>query len=210
MPVPPEVDPSTDPLNDPEITGRKGSRAIPLPRPGAGMSRARMAEILRVDHAGEYAAVQIYRAQRAVFEGRKGKSAITEDLTEMQGHEAVHLSRFEALLNQNRVAPTAALPLWHLAAQALGAGTALLGEKAAHACTEAVESVIEQHYADQIAELADRDPELARELAQFRAEEMAHHDHAVEHGSRDAPGYRLLSSVIKAGCRAAIKVSERV
>ncbi|MDP3379021.1 MAG: demethoxyubiquinone hydroxylase family protein, partial [Brevundimonas sp.] len=82
--------------------------------------------------------------------------------------------------------------------------------KAAHACTEAVESVIEQHYADQIAELADRDSELARELAQFRAEEMAHHDHAVERGSRDAPGYRLLSSVIKAGCRAAIKVSERV
>lgn len=210
MPVPPEADPSADPLNDPEITGRKGSRAIPLPRPGAGMSRARMAEILRVDHAGEYAAVQIYRAQRAVFEGRKGKAPISEDLTEMEGHEQVHLSRFEALLTQNRVAPTAALPLWHLAAGVLGAGTALMGEKAAHACTEAVESVIEQHYADQIAELADREPDLARELAQFRAEEMAHHDHAVEHGSRDAPGYRLLSSVIKAGCRAAIKVSERV
>ena len=209
MPVPPEAD-TPDPLNDPEITGRKGSRAIPLPRPGTGMPRARMAGILRVDHAGEYAAVQIYRAQRAVFEGRKGKSAVAADLTEMQGHEAVHLSRFEALLNQNRVAPTAALPLWHLAAGVLGAGTALMGEKAAHACTEAVESVIEQHYADQIAELADRDPELATELAQFRAEEMAHHDHAVEHGSREAPGYRLLSSVIKAGCRAAIKVSERL
>lgn len=210
MPVRPEADPETDPLTDPAITGRKGTRTVPLPRPGAGMTRARRAEMLRVDHAGEYAAVQIYQAQRAVFEGRKGKSAISEDLTEMEGHEAVHLSRFEALLTENRVAPTAALPLWHLAARALGAGTALLGEKAAHACTEAVESVIEQHYADQIAELADRDPELARELAQFRAEEMAHHDHAVEHGSRDAPGYRLLSSVIKAGCRAAIKVSERV
>ena len=68
-------------------------------------------------------------------------------------------------------------PVWRLAALGLGAGTALMGEKAAHACTEAVESVIEEHYADQIAE---------------------------------APGYRLLSSVIKAGCRAAIKISERV
>ena len=93
---------------------------------------------------------------------------------------------------------------------ALGAGTALMGEKAAHACTEAVESVIEEHYADQIAELKDRDPELAAELTKFREEELAHHDHAVDHGAREAPGYGLLSAVIKAGCRVAIKVSERV
>jgi ubiquinone biosynthesis monooxygenase Coq7 len=101
-------------------------------------------------------------------------------------------------------------PLWRLAALGLGAGTALLGEKAAHACTEAVESVIEEHYADQFSELADRDPDLAAELTKFRDEELAHHDHAVAQGSRDAPGYGLLSAVIKAGCRAAIKISERV
>jgi len=169
-----------------------------------------MAEILRVDHAGEYAAVHIYRAQRAVFEGRPGKAAIGADLTEMEGHEAVHLKRFEALLNERRVRPTALTPVWRLAATALGAGTALMGEKAAHACTEAVEAVIEKHYADQIAELEARDPELAAELSRFRDEELAHHDHAIEHGSREAPAYRLLSAVIQAGCRAAIKISERV
>ena len=69
--------------------------------------------------------------------------------------------------------------------------------------------MIEEHYADQIAELKDRDPALAAELSAFRDEELAHRDHAVAHGSRDAPGYGLLSAVIKAGCRAAIKVSER-
>ncbi len=169
-----------------------------------------MAEILRVDHAGEYAAVQIYRAQRAVFANAPGKAAIAADLAGMEAQEAVHLARFDALLNQHRVRPTLMTPAWRLAAQALGAGTALMGEKAAHACTEAVESVIEEHYADQIAELADRDPDLAAELAVFRDEELAHHDHAVAHGSREAPGYRLLSAVIRAGCRAAIKVSERV
>lgn len=169
-----------------------------------------MAEILRVDHAGEYAAVHIYRAQRAIFEGRKGHEAVAADMAEMQGQEAVHLERFEGLLNARRVRPTALSPVWRLAATALGAGTALMGEKAAHACTEAVESVIEQHYADQVEELKDRDPELAAQLAQFREEELAHHDHAVEHGSREAPAYRLLSAVIKAGCRVAIKVSEKV
>ena len=186
------------------------ARRIPLPRPGVGQTRARMAEMLRVDHAGEFAAVHIYRAQRAVLEGRKGKAAIAADLTEMEGHEAVHLARFEALLTENRVRPTAMIPLWKLAATALGAGTALISEKAAHACTEVVESVIEQHYADQIEEVRDRDPELAAELTRFREEELAHHDHAIAHGSREAPGYRLLSSVIKVGCKAAIKISERI
>lgn len=186
------------------------SPSIPMARPGRGADRARMAEILRVDHAGEYAAVLIYRAQRAVFEGRQGREAITADMVEMEAQEQVHLDRFNALLNEKQVRPTAMIPLWRLAATALGAGTALIGEKAAHACTEAVESVIEKHYAEQIEELRERDPELAAELARFREEELAHHDHAVEHGSREAPAYRLLSAVIGAGCRAAIKISERV
>ena len=194
MPVPPAVD----------------TPHVPLARPGRGASRRRRAEILRVDHAGEYAAVHIYRAQKAVFEGRAGKAGIAADMAEMQDQEAVHLARFEVLLNAEKVRPTVMTPVWRLAAMALGAGTALISEKAAHACTEAVEDVIEKHYADQIAELADRDPALAAELTVFRDEELAHHDHAVEHGAREAPAYSLLSAVIKAGCRAAIKVSERI
>ena len=105
------------------------SDRIPLPRPGQGADKARMDEILRVDHAGEYAAVLIYRAQRAVFEARKGREAITRDLGEMQDQEAVHLARFERLLNERKVRPTAMTPVWRLAASALGAGTALIGEK---------------------------------------------------------------------------------
>jgi 3-demethoxyubiquinol 3-hydroxylase len=202
MPALPETEPpETDPT---------GNRRIPLARPGRGASQRRRAEILRVDHAGEYAAVHIYRAQRAVFEGRAGRESIAADMGGMQAQEAVHLARFDALLNAERVRPTIMTPVWRLAALALGTGTALMGEKAAHACTEAVESVIEEHYADQIAELKDRDPALAAELAIFRDEELAHHDHAVSHGSRDAPGYELLSTVIRAGCRAAIKISERI
>ncbi|SFS32023.1 demethoxyubiquinone hydroxylase family protein [Brevundimonas viscosa] len=185
------------------------ARRIPLARPGRGASKRRRDEILRVDHAGEYAAVQIYRAQRAVFAGRPGKDQIAADMAGMRAQEQVHLDRFNALLAAEKVRPTAMTPLWRLAALGLGAGTALLGEKAAHACTEAVESVIEEHYADQIAEVREQDPELAAELTRFRDEELAHHDHAVAHGSREAPGYGLLSAVIKAGCRAAIKVSER-
>lgn len=196
--------------NAADVAENVDPRRIPLPRPGPGQDKARLAEMLRVDHAGEFAAVHIYRAQRAVLEARKGKAEISEDLTEMEGHEQVHLDRFNALLNEHQVRPTAMIPLWKVAATVLGAGTALISEKAAHACTEAVESVIEKHYAEQIAEIKDRDPELAAELTQFRDEELMHHDHAIAHGSREAPAYRLLSGVIKLGCKAAIKISERV
>ena len=86
------------------------SGSIPLPRPGQGADKARMDEILRVDHAGEYAAVLIYRAQKAVFEGRKAHGDMVRDLSEMQDQEAVHLDRFNRLLNERRVRPTIMTP----------------------------------------------------------------------------------------------------
>ncbi|MGZ8363430.1 MAG: demethoxyubiquinone hydroxylase family protein [Caulobacteraceae bacterium] len=169
-----------------------------------------MAEILRVDHAGELAAVHIYRGQRAVFGKAPGKAAIGDELGEMHDQEASHLSAFDTLLTENRVRPSLLSPVWRLAGFGLGAATALMGEKAAHACTEAVETVIEDHYAGQIEEMRERDPALAERLSTFRDDELAHRDHAVASGARDAPAYPVLSAVIRAGCRAAIKAAEKV
>ena len=179
-------------------------------RPGRGAVKARLAEILRVDHAGELGAVHIYRGQRAVLGKARGFERTAAQLEEMEGHEAVHLARFDELLNEHRVRPTLMAPLWRAAGFMLGAGTALMGEKAAHACTEVVETVIEEHYAAQVAELADRDPELAAELSKFRDEELAHRDLAIEEGAREAPVYPLLAAVIEAGCKVAIRVSEKI
>jgi ubiquinone biosynthesis monooxygenase Coq7 len=180
------------------------------PKPGQGALGARLAEILRVDHAGELGAVSIYRGQRAVLGQAPRHERIAGQLAEMEAHEAEHLARFDRLLTERRVRPTALAPVWRLAGFALGAGTALLGDKAAHACTEAVENVIEEHYAGQITELAEREPELAAELERFRQDELAHRDLAVDEGAREAPGYGLLSAVVRTGCRAAIKLSEKI
>lgn len=169
-----------------------------------------MAQILRVDHAGELGAVHIYRGQRAVFGAAPSRAGIAGELADMEGHEARHLARFETLLTDGRVRPTLLAPLWRAAGFALGAGTALMGERAAHACTEAVESVIEAHYAGQVAELEGREPQLAAELSQFRDEELAHKAQAVAGGARQAPGYPLLAGIIRLGCRAAIKLSEAI
>ncbi|MBB4658963.1 demethoxyubiquinone hydroxylase family protein [Parvularcula dongshanensis] len=172
--------------------------------------RRRTAEMLRVDHAGEYGAVAIYQGQRAVFERLPHKARMTALLQEMEEGEQHHLAAFDGLLNERRVRPTLLAPLWNAAGFALGAGTALLGEKAAMACTSAVESVIEGHYKEQADELGDQEPELRGTFLQFREDELGHHDTAIAEGAEQAPGYRLLSAAIKAGCRAAIRVTTKV
>ena len=186
------------------------TRHQPLPpRPGHGETRARLEEILRVDHAGELAAVNIYRGQSAVFRHTR-KSALSDQFSQMEGEEQTHLDAFETLMRDRQIRPTLMTPVWRLAALTLGVGTALLGEKAAHACTEAVESVISEHYTDQVAEVTTTDPDLALQLAKFRDDELGHHDRAVDQGAREAPAYPLLSAIIKAGCRAAIRISEKI
>lgn len=180
------------------------------PRPGQGVQAARLSEILRVDHAGELGAVHIYRGQRAVFAAARGREQTAATLAEMEGHEAAHLEAFDKLLTDRGVRPTLLAPVWRVAGFALGAATALMGEKAAHACTEAVETVIEGHYAGQIDELRTREPELAGDLTRFRDDELAHRDRAIAEGALEAPAYPLLSGLIRAGCRAAIRISEKL
>jgi 3-demethoxyubiquinol 3-hydroxylase len=168
-----------------------------------GVSVERM---IRVDHAGEYGAVRIYAGQLAALR-RSPKADIVREMAEQ---ERKHLAAFNELLARRRVRPTAMLPLWHLAGFALGAVTAALGERAAMACTVAVEEAIDAHYAGQIDALSDDEAELRDRIAEFRNEELRHRDTGLAHGARDAPGYRLLTAAIKAGCRAAIVISERL
>ena len=170
----------------------------------------RIAQMLRVDHAGEYGAVAIYRGQQAVFRRNAKTRTIAAQLAQMEAEEQKHLDAFDALLVERKVRPTAMTPIWNVAGYGLGVVTALIGEKAAHACTEAVENVIEQHYGEQVEEIKDEEPELAATFAQFREDELHHRDTAVEAGAHEAPAYGLLSRVITAGCKAAIKITEKI
>ena len=128
----------------------------------------------------------------------------------MADQEQRHLKAFDKLVNERRVRPTALEPVWRIAGFALGAATAAMGEKAAFACTAAVEEVIDEHYASQIMALEGKDEALKATVEDFRADEAAHRDEALKQGAEQAPGYKLLSETIKAGCRLAIKLSERI
>jgi ubiquinone biosynthesis monooxygenase Coq7 len=168
-----------------------------------------VAAMIRVDHAGEYGAVRIYEGHLAVLGNRARASETVAAIRRMAGQEQEHLDTFDRLINERRVRPTALEPVWRVAGFALGAATALMGERAAMACTAAVEEVIDEHYARQVERL-DKDSELKDTVEQFRADEIAHRDEAIAHGAEDAPGYRALSEAIKAGCRLAIRLSERI
>jgi ubiquinone biosynthesis monooxygenase Coq7 len=162
--------------------------------------------VIRVDHAGEYGAQRIYAGQLAVL----GRSRHAPVLRHMKAQEEAHLATFSKLIAARRVRPTAMLPFWHLAGFALGAGTALLGERAAMACTVAVEEAIDEHYQAQEAALGEDEAPLRADIARFRAEELEHRDIGLANEAEQAPAYRLLSAAIKAGCKAAIRISERI
>jgi len=165
-----------------------------------------IAAMIRVDHAGEYGARRIYEGQLAVI----GRGRARDEIRRMAEQERRHLENFERLVRARRVRPTMLEPLWHVAGFALGAATALLGERAAMACTVAVEEVIDEHYRDQAERLGERDPPLRDAIVGCRADELAHRDLALEHGARDTPGYELIAGAVKTGARLAIWLSTRL
>ncbi|KAL4240436.1 ubiquinone biosynthesis monooxygenase Coq7 [Mactra antiquata] len=173
-------------------------------------TKALLDKIIRIDHAGEFGAKRIYQGQLAVLKNTPSGPIIEE----MQEEEEKHLAEFEKLMRERRARPTVLLPLWDIAGFALGAGTALLGKEGAMACTVAVETVIGEHYNDQIRELMEDDPEKHQELLEtlkeFRDDELHHHDIGLENDAEKAPFYSALTEVIKVGCKGAIWISEKI
>ena len=169
--------------------------------------RSILEEIIRVDHAGEYGATRIYDGQIAVF-GKNSK--IGKTIQHMADQEQEHIQKFEELIVKNRVRPTALIPVWNVAGYALGVSTALLGEKAAMACTVAVETVIGNHYGEQLSLLEDDQKELKKTIKKFKADELEHHDIGIAHDAEKTPGYKVLSKVIELGCKTAIEISKKI
>lgn len=170
--------------------------------PSPAHERDRM---VRVDHAGEYGAVRIYAGQLDVLKNKPTAPTIRD----MGKQEEVHLDRFNAMIAERHVRPTVFLPFWHAAGYMLGAGTALMGERAAMACTVGVEEEIDDHYGKQLERLADSDSELTTVVEKFQAEELEHRDTALEHGAENAPAYPLLTGAVRRASRLAIWLSER-
>lgn len=167
----------------------------------------RVKRMVRVDQAGEYGAVRIYAGQLAVMGDRGPFGA---KIREMEAQEVEHRAWFDKLIVERGGRPTLLQPIWHVAGFALGAATALIGPKAAMACTAAIETEIDLHYTQQLEELGQEDSELAEKIALARDDEREHRDTALANGAEQAPAYPLLAGAIRLGCRVAIRLSERI
>ena len=164
-----------------------------------------IARMIRVDQAGEYGAKRIYAGQLAVL----GRSRSAPTLRRMAEQEQRHLDAFDKMIAERGVRPTLLQPLWHVAGFALGAATALMGEKAAMACTVAIEETIDEHYRRQAEMLGTEEPKLRDAIEDFREEELEHRDTALQNGAKETPGYEPLTFAIKRVSRLAIWLSER-
>ncbi|HEX8667153.1 MAG TPA: demethoxyubiquinone hydroxylase family protein [Allosphingosinicella sp.] len=183
-----------------------GTASPERPRWRPGDDRPDTASMVRVDQAGEYGATRIYCGQLAVLGSHPASRAIAR----MQGQEERHLRTFDEMMIERGIRPTILQPVWRSAGYMLGAVTALMGPNAAMACTAAVETEIDKHYAEQRRALGEEDPDLSGTIADFQAEELEHRDTAIAAGAEDTFGYPILSSIIRAGCRFAIALSKRI
>ena len=163
--------------------------------------------MIRVNQAGEFGAKRIYAGQLAMMGDRHPAA---RSISHMAQQEQRHLDAFDRIMAERGVRPTVFHPFWNVAGYALGAVTAALGPEAAMACTAAVETEIDRHYAEQLEELGDSEPELSALIADFQAEELEHKATAIAEGAERAFAYPVMSAVIRAGCRVAIAVSKHI
>ncbi|MES1923027.1 ubiquinone biosynthesis monooxygenase Coq7, partial [Bonamia ostreae] len=172
--------------------------------------RSTIDEMIRVNHAGEYGAVRIYQGQLSVLKGTR-EEPIVEHFLEQ---EKSHLDGCNESIRRYRARPSALIPLWDIAGFALGAVTAAISKDAAMACTEAVETVIAEHYNDQLRTL-HTEPysgygDLRTQIRKNRDDEIEHLEKSQEEGAKNAVPYELLTGAIKIGCRMAISIAKKI
>ena len=174
------------------------------------VSKNRVEEFIRVDHAGERGAIKIYEGQLLALNTIVKNEDLKKKIEEMKVHELEHCQYFENEINKRNIKPTKFLPLWDLLGIGLGFGSTLLGKKAAMLCTASVEEVIDEHYKSQIDQIEMDEKDLKEKIIKFRQDELDHKDIAYEEGATKKGLYSIMDKVIKTGSKVAIKISEKI
>ena len=174
------------------------------------ISKNKIEEFIRVDHAGERGAVKIYEGQLLALNTLVKDEKLKKTIEEMKVHEKEHCEFFEKEIKKRNIKPTKLLPLWDLLGVTLGFGSTLLGKKAAMLCTASVEEVIDKHYQNQIDQLDKSEKELKNKIIKFREDELHHKDIAYEKGATKKGCYSILDKIIKTGSKIAINISEKI
>jgi len=173
--------------------------------------------MVRVNFAGEMGAVEIYNAQ--IKNSRENK----ELLEEMLDGEIEHFEYFKKISKEMSIPQTVFLPLWKRLASVMGGVTAKKSPELAMLCTQAVETVIEEHYAEQISQLEDilkynnehdsfvcenkeKIEELLEKIKIFIQEEIEHKETGETHSQMQL----LPFLAMKAFTKTAVIISEKI
>ena len=173
------------------------------------ISKSKIEEFIRVDHAGERGAVKIYEGQLLALNTLIKDESLKKTIQEMKIHEKEHCDFFEKEIKKRKIKPTKFLPLWDLLGVGLGFGSTILGKKAAMLCTASVEEVIDKHYQSQIDQLGTEE-DLKEKIIKFREDELHHKDIAYEKGATKKGLYSIMDKIIKTGSKLAINISEKI
>ena len=170
------------------------------------MKNKKIEEIIRVDHAGEFGAQQIYAGQIKYTKEPKLKKV----LMKLAKEEETHLEYFEKTMLSKRVRPTIFHPLWKLGGFSFGAITALMGKDYVMASTEAVESVIVEHYKEQLKEVeGTKEKELESKIKKFLQDESKHKDTGKLNIANNTYKLKIFKTIVKKFTKGAIKISEK-
>src|SRR5215831_198277 len=153
-----------------------------------------IARIVKVNHAGEYGAIRIYRAQ--LWLAHRLYPDIVAFLEETLGHEIEHCVMFRDAMPQRSARPCRVMSLWAHGGFLLGFVTALMGRKGVWVCTAAVEATVHRHLEEQLNFLRGPDPELHGLISAIREQELMHLAHAEERIGTTSAAFRLLTDVI--------------
>lgn len=166
------------------------------------------ARILKVDHAGEQGAVNIYRAQ--IFMARWTAPSLVSELREFKSHEERHRALFWAELQRRGVHRCRSYWLCGIGGWMLGLTTGLLGRHAISATTVAVERVVLGHLKAQLRDLSGIDDAAASVISEIVEEEQLHHDQSASHVRANHVWSKVLSPVVAASTESVIWLGMRL
>ena len=152
--------------------------------------------ILKVNHAGEHGAVNIYRGQRLVCFWRDAE--LKRELEEFRSHEERHRDVFAAELARRGVRRCRSYRLCGIGGFLLGVTTGICGRASIAAVTVAVERVVLRHLEMQLRELEDVDAAAHAAVASILEDERTHHDRAAQEPRQGIFWPRLIRPTVSA------------
>ncbi|RNF26527.1 ubiquinone biosynthesis protein COQ7 [Trypanosoma conorhini] len=178
-------------------------------------------EVVRVDQAGEVAAVRICKYQLFWTSPLDASIPVVKEILK---DEVVHEKTMNELAAKHSVRLTALDPIFHLGAFAMATATAFLGKEAMMCCHAAVEITIAGHYNDQLRELEamenvgtvlkDGDAKAWKDVkdivVKFRNEEEHHQRLGETNGADQAPAYPILYNGIRLACKMGVALAKKI